>query len=149
MPPVTYRRAHHVITEIQRTQTGAQAIEDNNYEEFGRLMYESHDSLRYYFEVSCDELDRLVELARSVDGVLGSRMTGAGFGKKRTLVNFFYSLSCLFIYLGGCTVTLLKKSSLENCIETIKNNYKGQPSFYEFKPCDGARSINFNQSNAQ
>lgn len=81
MSAVTYRRAHHVVTEIQRVQAGAKAIEENDYETFGRLMYESHDSLQNFFQVSCDELDQLVELARSVPGVYGSRMTGAGFGK--------------------------------------------------------------------
>ncbi|CAF3772823.1 unnamed protein product [Rotaria sordida] len=127
MSPVTYRRAHHVITEMQRTQAGAQALENKDYKEFGRLMYESHESLRKYFEVSCAELDQLVELARSVDGVFGSRMTGAGF--------------------GGCTVTLVKKSSVEKCIETIKNNYKGKATFYQFEPSDGARSIDLKKSN--
>jgi galactokinase len=81
MPPVIYKRARHAITEIIRTEAGAKALSNNNYEEFGRLMYESHASLRDDFEVSCEELDQLVELARAVDGVYGSRMTGGGFGK--------------------------------------------------------------------
>lgn len=81
MPEITYKRAHHVVTEAQRSQAGAQAIEKGDYEAFGRLMYESHESLQKFFEVSCEELDQLVELASSVDGVYGSRMTGAGFGK--------------------------------------------------------------------
>jgi galactokinase len=89
MPAVTYRRAHHVVSEIQRTQAGAQALENNDYEEFGRLMYQSHESLQKYFQVSCEELDQLVELARSVDGVFGSRMTGAGFGKQVFFSSFF------------------------------------------------------------
>ena len=81
MPSVIYKRAHHVITEIKRAEAGAKALNNNDYEAFGRLMYESHESLRNDFEVSCDELDQLVDLTRSVDGVYGSRMTGAGFGK--------------------------------------------------------------------
>ena len=81
MSDVAYRRAHHVVTEIQRTQAGAKAMEENDPKTFGQLMYESHDSLQNHFQVSCDELDQLVELARSVPGVYGSRMTGAGFGK--------------------------------------------------------------------
>lgn len=100
MSAVTYRRAHHVVSELQRTQAGAQALENNDYNEFGRLMYQSHESLQKYFEVSCEELDQLVELARSVDGVYGSRMTGAGFGKRissRRLVLF----SCHFRWLYG------------------------------------------------
>ena len=81
MPAAMYQRARHAITEIARTDAGARALNANDYEEFGRLMYESHESLRRDFEVSCDELDQLVDLARSVDGVYGSRMTGGGFGK--------------------------------------------------------------------
>lgn len=83
MSDAAFRRAHHVVTEIQRTQAGAQAIEENDFKTFGRLMYESHESLRDYFQVSCDELNQLVDLARSVSGVYGSKMTGAGFGKSK------------------------------------------------------------------
>jgi galactokinase len=144
MPSVTYKRAHHVVTEIQRTQAGAQALENNDYQEFGRLMYESHESLKNYFQVSCEELDQLVELARSVDGVFGSRMTGAGFGEY--LYVFFFYLFYLF-FLGGCTVTLVKKSAVKKCIETIQKGYKGKASFYEFEPCDGARPIDLKNSN--
>jgi len=127
MSPVVYKRARHAITEIVRTEAGAEALINNNYNEFGRLMYDSHASLRDDFDVSCEELDQLVELARSVDGVYGSRMTGGGF--------------------GGCTVTLVKKSSVEKCIEAIKKGYKGTASFYEFEPSDAARSIELKKMN--
>lgn len=80
MSDVIYKRARHAITEIKRTEAGAIALSNNDYTEFGRLMYQSHNSLRDDFEVSCKELDQLVELARTVDGVYGSRMTGGGFG---------------------------------------------------------------------
>ncbi|UJR21662.1 hypothetical protein I4U23_024739 [Adineta vaga] len=123
--PVIYKRARHVITEIKRAEIGAKALSKNDYKEFGRLMYESHESLRDDFEVSCQELDELVELARSVDGVYGSRMTGGGF--------------------GGCTVTLVAKSAVEKCIETMKNGYKGTASFYEFEPSDGAHAVDLKQ----
>ncbi|CAF1142914.1 unnamed protein product [Rotaria sordida] len=122
MSSVIYKRARHAITEIKRTEAGAKALINNDYNEFGRLMYDSHESLRDDFEVSCEELDQLVELARSVDGVYGSRMTGGGF--------------------GGCTVTLVKKSSVEKCIDTIKKGYKGTASFYEFEPSNGTCSVN-------
>ncbi|CAF1368246.1 unnamed protein product [Rotaria magnacalcarata] len=122
MAPVIFKRARHSVTEIKRTEAGAIALSNNDYQEFGRLMYESHASLRDDFEVSCEELDQLVELARSVDGVYGSRMTGGGF--------------------GGCTVTLVKKSSVTKCIDAIKKGYKGTASFYEFEPSSGAYSIN-------
>ncbi|CAF1013096.1 unnamed protein product [Adineta ricciae] len=120
-----FKRAHHVVTERQRTEAGARALENNDYEEFGRLMYESHDSLKNDFQVSCEELDQLVELARSVDGVFGSRMTGAGF--------------------GGCTVTFVKKDAVNKCIETIEKGYKGKANFYQFQSCDGARPIDLKQ----
>ena len=81
MSPVVYKRARHAITEILRTEIAATALSNNDYTAFGQLMYESHASLRDDFEVSCEELDQLVDLARSVDGVYGSRMTGGGFGK--------------------------------------------------------------------
>ncbi len=81
MSPAVFKRARHAITEILRTEAGAEALSNNDYNTFGKLMYESHASLRDDFEVSCEELDDLVELARSVDGVYGSRMTGGGFGK--------------------------------------------------------------------
>jgi galactokinase len=81
MSAVVYKRARHAITEIIRTEAGAEALRNNDYTTFGELMYDSHESLRNDFEVSCEELDQLVELAHSVDGVYGSRMTGGGFGK--------------------------------------------------------------------
>jgi hypothetical protein len=62
------------------------------------------------------------------------------------LVNSFFRFHCFIIlYSGGCTVTLVKKSSVEKCIETIKKGYKGAASFYEFEPSDGARSVELKQ----
>lgn len=83
------KRARHVVTEIKRTEEAAEALQSGDIIKFGILMNKSHVSLKDDFEVSCKELDRLVELALEVDGVLGSRMTGGGF--------------------GGCTVTLVNK----------------------------------------
>jgi len=80
MDPVTYRRAHHVITEIQRTLDFAASLEKRDYRNCGQLMYASHASLRDDYAVSCTELDILVEIARNVPGVYGARMTGGGFG---------------------------------------------------------------------
>lgn len=94
----------------------------------GRLMYESHKSLRDDFEVSCAELDILVDAAISCSSsVLGSRMTGGGF--------------------GGCTITLLRKSDINNVITHIKTIYSANgtngrtASFYVVQPGDGARRI--------
>ena len=89
-----------MITEIKRTQDAAKCLENNDTASFGRLMNESHDSLRDDFEVSCAELDSLVTIAREVEGVLGTRMTGGGF--------------------GGCTVSLVKENAVDAVIKLVK-----------------------------
>ena len=80
MPEVIYRRARHAITEDGRTQRAVKALEDNDLQEFGRLMNASHESLEKDYEVTGKELDSLVHHAWECDGVIGARMTGAGFG---------------------------------------------------------------------
>jgi galactokinase len=80
MDPLTYQRAHHVVTEIGRTTAFADALGERDYVRCGKLMLDSHDSLRDDYAVSCAELDVLVEIARQVPGVFGARMTGGGFG---------------------------------------------------------------------
>jgi galactokinase len=80
MDRLPYRRALHVVTEIERTLDFADALAKRDYGRCGVLMYASHDSLRHDFEVSCAELDALVDIARQVPGVYGARMTGGGFG---------------------------------------------------------------------
>ena len=77
---VVYRRCRHVITETARVLSAADALERSDLREFGRLMGESHQSLRDDYEVSSEELDLMVELAQRVEGVYGARMTGGGFG---------------------------------------------------------------------
>ncbi|XP_072766973.1 galactokinase isoform X1 [Anoplolepis gracilipes] len=118
------RRARHVVAEIQRTKDAAVALEKGDFQLFGRLMNESHDSLRDDYEVSSKELDSLVSAAREVDGVIGSRLTGAGF--------------------GGCTVTLLRKEAVNKAIQHIKAKYSGVPEFYIATPTGGAREISVN-----
>ena len=95
---VVYRRCRHVITENARVLDASAALAADELVQFGRLMTASHSSLRDDFEVSCDELDCLVDIANCTEGVLGSRMTGAGF--------------------GGCTVTLIHTDA----IETLRAN---------------------------
>ncbi|KAF1374305.1 hypothetical protein PFLUV_G00248620 [Perca fluviatilis] len=97
---VTCRRARHVIEEIERTVRAAEALKRGAYKEFGKLMVESHNSLRDLYEVSCRELDELVCAAMEVEGVFGSRMTGGGF--------------------GGCTVTLLQAHAIDRTILHIQ-----------------------------
>ena len=90
---VVYRRCRHVITENARVLDASAALSADELAQFARLMTASHNSLRDDFEVSCDELDCLVDIANDTEGVLGSRMTGAGF--------------------GGCTVTLIHMDAIE------------------------------------
>ncbi|XP_023029798.1 galactokinase [Leptinotarsa decemlineata] len=115
------KRAKHVISENRRTKEGAEMLKQGNYMGFGRLMAESHNSLRDDYNVSCSELDDLVELAMEVEGVLGSRMTGAGF--------------------GGCTVTLLFSNAVEKVMDNIRRKYKGVPTFYICEPSEGAAKL--------
>jgi hypothetical protein len=125
LDPVEYSRARHVVTEIQRTSDAVLALTDGDYLKFGQLMTASHKSLRDDYEVSCEELDKLVGLALDGEGVLGSRMTGGGF--------------------GGCTVTLLKRSAMQSTIARIQESYesrKGEKAtFYIATPCGGAGDI--------
>lgn len=84
---VHIKRARHAVSEIIRTEQAAILFVEGKYEEVGKLMVESHNSLKDDYDVSCSELNQLVELALEVEGVLGARMTGGGF--------------------GGCTVTMV------------------------------------------
>ncbi|MCA9234016.1 MAG: galactokinase [Planctomycetales bacterium] len=128
MDDVIYRRAHHVVGEDERTTAAAAALQTGDWETVGRLMYASHDSLRDDFEVSCPELDVLVELAGEVGaagGVIGSRMTGGGF--------------------GGCTVTLVRKGREREIAEAICRRYRERTGIeatpFVTKPARGAHII--------
>ncbi|TRZ19696.1 hypothetical protein HGM15179_007429 [Zosterops borbonicus] len=116
-----FRRARHVIGEITRTAQAAQALQNRDYRTFGRLMVESHNSLRDDYEVSCPELDELVAAALEVEGVYGSRMTGGGF--------------------GGCTVTLLEAGAADRAQQHIQEKYSGTATFYLTKPSGGAKAL--------
>jgi galactokinase len=122
---VVYRRARHVIGEIERTGSAAKSIKASDWKSTGELMYASHDSLRDDYEVSCQELDTVVEIARSIGiggGVYGCRMTGGGF--------------------GGCTVALVKSSEVEGITNRIATDYEAKtgikPSLFVSRPAAGA-----------
>ena len=102
--PVCRVRAKHAVYENQRTIKAVNALKENNIEEFGRLMNASHVSLRDDYEVSCEEIDILVDLAWQIPGVIGSRITGGGF--------------------GGCTVSIVKNDAVDTFIDTIGKQYK-------------------------
>lgn len=97
-------RAKHVVLENARVLESVEALKNNNLQHFGGLMNASHDSLRDLYEVSCDELDVMVEEARQIEGTLGSRMTGAGF--------------------GGCTVSLVHEDSVEAFVKQVGEAYQ-------------------------
>jgi len=104
LPDETRRRCRHVVYENKRVLDSVERLRRGDLRGFGELMWKSHDSLRDDYEVSCAELDVLNELARGLEGVLGERMTGAGF--------------------GGCAVALLKKSSEAHVREALTAGYK-------------------------
>lgn len=119
------RRAKHAIYENQRTIKAVKALKDNRLEEFGALMNASHISLRDDYEVTGIELDTLVEAAWEQVGVIGSRMTGAGF--------------------GGCTVSIVKDTKIDNFIETVGKIYEEKigykADFYVVNIGDGPSRI--------
>lgn len=122
LPEVVFRRCRHVISENQRVLDAANALRAGDLNRFGQLMYESHRSLREDYEVSSQELDLLVEIALSCDGVYGSRMTGGGF--------------------GGCTITLVQADAVASFQEKTIHRYKEQtgitPDVYVCSAAQGA-----------
>lgn len=118
----TCRRARHVVSEDARTLEGASALERGDYERFGELMYGSHESLSSDYEVSCEELDVMVEVARDLPGLLGARMVGGGF--------------------GGCTVNLVEAERAGDVTGAVRNGYRERtgidPEVYQFVAVEGA-----------
>ncbi len=125
LPEVIRRRARHVITENKRTLEAADALKHGDLAGLGRFMWDSHKSLRDDYEVSCRELDLMVEIAAETDGVLGARMTGGGF--------------------GGSTVNLVKRENLSKFKEKIRLEYQRlteiKPTILVSEASDGACEI--------
>ncbi|MBI1368475.1 MAG: galactokinase [Planctomycetes bacterium] len=128
MDDVTYRRARHIITETARTQDAAAALRRGDWRAMGRLMDASHLSMRDDFEISCDELDLMVDLAHSIGidgGVFGSRMTGGGF--------------------GGCTVSLIAADHASRIIDQMHRAYLDhtgiEPTLFLTHPARGAHMV--------
>ena len=123
--PVRLKRAKHAVYENQRTIDAVSALKEGNIERFGELMNQSHISLRDDYEVSCEEIDILVDLAWKIPGVIGSRITGGGF--------------------GGCTVSIVKNDAVDTFIETIGEAYKEkvghEAEFYTVDIGDGASRL--------
>ena len=125
LPEVVARRARHVVTEDDRVERFVAACAAGDLALMGKLLVESHRSLQHDYEVSCAELDFLVDTAMAIDGVLGSRMTGGGF--------------------GGCTVTMLRPEAVAPFRERITRAYQQQfqvvPGIYPCKPSAGAGEV--------
>ena len=128
MDEVVFRRARHVIGEIERTVQAAEGVRASNWPTVGQLMYASHDSLRDDYEVSCKELDVVVEIAGDIGvkgGIYGCRMTGGGF--------------------GGCTVALVKTELVEAISQQIAADYKKrtkiEATIFVSRPAAGAMVI--------
>jgi galactokinase len=125
---LVYRRARHVIGEIERTTHAAEGVRQSNWPTVGQLMYASHYALRDDYEVSCQELDDVVEIAEDIGykgGIYGCRMTGGGF--------------------GGCCVALVKADAVENISKEIAAAYKTktgiEATIFSSRPAAGAMII--------
>ncbi len=123
---VRQKRAKHAVYENQRAIKAVAALKANDVETFGKLMNASHVSLRDDYEVSCEEIDILVDLAWAIDGVVGSRITGGGF--------------------GGCTVSIVKNDAVDTFVETIGAKYEEKvghkAEFYVVDIGNGAGVLN-------
>ena len=125
LPDVIRRRCRHVISENARVLEAADALRQSDLKRFGEFMAQSHLSLRDDYEVSCAELDLMVELANQCRGVYGARMTGGGF--------------------GGCTVNLVETDAVDDFKSTVARRYQEQvglqPDIYVCTAAEGAREI--------
>jgi len=125
LPEVIKKRSRHVISENERVLLAMERLKRGDLTSFGKLMDASHDSLRDYYEVSCEELDIIVNLARKLPGIYGARMTGGGF--------------------GGCTVNLVQIEHVDQFCTEISKQYREQtglkPDIYVCSPSDGVGEI--------
>jgi galactokinase len=125
LPEKILKRCRHVISENERTLAATKALSMGDYFAFGCLMFQSHESLRVDYEVTSPELDLLVDTAQACEGVLGSRMTGGGF--------------------GGCTITLVQRDAIEDFMDVSREAYRSKfgsdPEFIVPRPSDGAREV--------
>jgi galactokinase len=125
MGETVFKRCHFITSEIQRVQEACELLLENKAKEFGQKMYETHDGLQHAYEVSCEELDFLVDFTRTIPEVAGARMMGGGF--------------------GGCTINLVETAGIDEFEKQIRSAY--QTSFGKALPCyrvnieDGTQEI--------
>jgi galactokinase len=125
LPETLRRRARHIVTENARVLAFVEACRQNDPAKMGRLMAESHRSMRDDYQISCGEMDFLVDIAATQHGVAGSRMTGGGF--------------------GGCTVNLVRNDAVDGFREAVASAYRDRfeitPEVYACQTADGAREL--------
>lgn len=125
LPEEIGKRARHVVEEIGRVKQAEASLEAGDVGNFGRLMNECHVSLRDLYEVSCPELDAMVEIAQSLEGCYGARLTGAGF--------------------GGCTVNLVSNEKIEAFVQKLAKGYESKtglrPEIYITRAANGAELV--------
>jgi galactokinase len=123
LPEVIRRRCRHVVYENQRVEDAVDALQKGDAARFGELLYQSHESLKDDYQVSCQELDEMVKIAKGEGGVYGGRMTGAGF--------------------GGCTVNLVRRDALDSFVNRAKKDYPSrtgiEPHIYVCRAEDGVK----------
>jgi len=122
LPAIVFRRCLHVVQENERTLQAVQAFRSGNLPLLGSLMQDSHQSLRDLYEVSCSELDAMVEAAQSLPGFVGGRMTGGGF--------------------GGCTINLVRHAETERFAAEVSARYRAKtgivPDIFVCSAANGA-----------
>lgn len=124
LPEKIRRRSMHVVQEIRRVYDAENAIRDADFAALTRIFFHSHESLRDLYEVSCPEIDWLVKRAQEIEGVLGSRMTGQGF--------------------GGCTYTIIREDAIgeyRERLEDYERIFGFHPVIYEVRPATGSRLV--------
>ena len=126
MDDKVYNCCRFVVEEIGRTKRAAELLQQHDISGFGRLMFETHEGLSKLYEVSCDELDFLVQQARKYPAVIGSRLMGGGF--------------------GGCTINIVAKDGIANFVEDTSMEYQQQfnivPEAYIVETADGTHPMN-------
>jgi len=125
MGEAVYKRCSFVVEEIYRTKKAAKLLKEDDITGFGKLMFETHEGLKNKYEVSCKELDFLVDVAKENKNVVGARLMGGGF--------------------GGCTINIVKEKSVSSfvkeAITTYQNKFNIDAESYVMKVADGTNEI--------
>jgi galactokinase len=119
------KRVQHILEENERVLKTVEALKENEIKKIGEYLYQSHESLRYLYEVSCDETDFIVDFLKEKDGIIGARMVGGGF--------------------GGGVIVISKEGSFESIEKLLENEYYSRfsirPTFYKLNSSDGVTKI--------